>query len=128
MIPGFGKQTIVLVSAPSCDVVLQGPGVAPEHAHIVHQGGGKLVFVDLGTGATLMNMQPLAPGSQAPFDFRTTFACGSVTVPLNHPAIVLMLMARGSVPAIGLQLVVGREASRASLCLCTRRCRASTRR
>jgi ABC-type multidrug transport system ATPase subunit/pSer/pThr/pTyr-binding forkhead associated (FHA) protein len=115
MIPGFGKQTITLGSAPTCDVVLQGPGVAPEHARIVHQGGGTLLLLDAGAGPTFANGQPLAPGGQAPFDFRTTFALGQTPVPLNHPAIVLMLMARGNVPAPPGQLIIGRDAGRASL-------------
>ena len=115
MIPGFGKQTITLGSAPSCDVVLQGPGVAPEHARLVHQGGGALLLLDTGAGQTFANGAPLSSGGQASFDFRTTFVLGQTPVPLNHPAIVLMLMARGSVPAPPGRLVIGREAARASL-------------
>ncbi|MCC6648447.1 MAG: FHA domain-containing protein [Polyangiaceae bacterium] len=115
MIPGLGKQTITLGSAPSCDVVLQGPGVAPEHAQIVHQGGGRLVFIDLGVGASSKNGAQLPPRAQEPFDFRTTFACGQVPVPLSHPAIVLMLMSAGSLPYTPGQLVIGRDAARASL-------------
>src|SRR4051794_2546201 len=99
MIPGFGKQTIVLGSAPSCDIVLNGPGVAPEHARIVPRGGGKLLLLAAGAGATSANAQPVPPGGQVPFDFRTTFALGSVAVPLNPPALSLMLMARGNNPA-----------------------------
>ena len=45
MIPGFGKQNLTVGSAPSCDIVLAGEGVMPEHARIIHQGGGKLLFV-----------------------------------------------------------------------------------
>ncbi|RYE91754.1 MAG: FHA domain-containing protein, partial [Myxococcales bacterium] len=115
MLPGFGKQSIVIGSAPHCDIVLQGPGVAPEHARVHHQGGGRLVLSDNNTGATSANGQPLPPGGQAPFDFRTTFACGSVPVPLNHPALVLMLMAQGQQQAAPGQLIIGRDAARASL-------------
>ena len=115
MIPGFGKQTITLGSAPTCDVVLQGPGVAPEHAQIVHQGGGRLMFIDLGVGPSAKNGALLAPRAQEPFDFRTTFACGQVPVPLSHPAIVLMLMAVGNIPYTPGQLVIGRDATRATL-------------
>lgn len=39
MIPGLGKQRIVIGSAPHCDIQLNQPGVMPEHAAIVHQGG-----------------------------------------------------------------------------------------
>ena len=41
----FGKQSITVGAAPTCDVVVQGPGVMPEHARIVHQGGGQLLFI-----------------------------------------------------------------------------------
>jgi ABC-type multidrug transport system ATPase subunit/pSer/pThr/pTyr-binding forkhead associated (FHA) protein len=115
MLPGFGKQTIVIGSAPHCDVVLQGPGVAPEHARIHHQGNGVLLFIDAGASQTLCNGQPMAPGSQVPFDFRTTFVCGGAQLPLNHPAIVLMLMARGQLTAPPGQVIVGRDPTRSSL-------------
>ncbi|MCS6902403.1 MAG: FHA domain-containing protein, partial [Myxococcales bacterium] len=115
MLPGFGKQTIVIGSAPYCDVVLQGPGVAPEHARIAHQGNGVLVYIDGGAGQSLCNGQPIPAGGQAPFDFRTMFQCGGVQLPLNHPAILLMLMARGQQSASPGQLMVGRDPARSSL-------------
>jgi ABC transport system ATP-binding/permease protein len=116
MIPGFGKQTILIGSAPHCDIVLSGPGVAPEHARIVHQGGGVLVFQDGGAGPTFSGGQPMQPGTGKPFDLRTVFACGQVNVPINHPAIGLMLMEAGSIPAPAPgHLVIGREPQKASL-------------
>ena len=114
MIPGFGKQTISIGSAPTCDVVLQGNGIHPEHARIVHQGGGKLVFMVGSPGATAAG-RPLQPGEQVPFDFRTQFTVGPAQVPLNHPAITLMLMAQGSQQAPPGHLVIGRDPARASL-------------
>lgn len=114
MIPGFGKQTISIGSAPACDVVLQGDGILAEHARIVHQGGGKLVFMVAGPGASAAG-RPIAPGEQVPFDFRTQFMIGQVMVPLNHPAITLMLMAQGSVQVPAGQLQIGRDPARASL-------------
>ena len=65
MVPGFGKQTITIGSDPSCDVILG--GVEPRHAEIVHQGVGKLVFVN-GSGATVAGGRPLGPSEQVPFD------------------------------------------------------------
>ncbi|MFO0593167.1 MAG: FHA domain-containing protein [Polyangiaceae bacterium] len=114
MIPGFGKQTISIGSAPTSDVPLHGDGILPEHARIVHQGGGKLVFMAAGHGAAAGG-RPIAPGEQIPFDFRTQFTIGAAMVPLNHPAITLMLMAQGSVQAPAGQLVIGRDPARASL-------------
>ncbi|AUX41433.1 hypothetical protein SOCE26_028450 [Sorangium cellulosum] len=116
MIPGLGKQSITIGSAPTCDVVLVAPGVLPEHARIVNQGGGKLSFA-CGQGPASANGRPLAPGEQVPFDFRTQFVVAQTPVPLNHPAITLMLASPGTLaPAPG-QVVIGRDPARASLVL-----------
>jgi ABC-type multidrug transport system ATPase subunit/pSer/pThr/pTyr-binding forkhead associated (FHA) protein len=117
MIPGFGKQSITIGSGPHCEIHLGGPGVAAEHARIVHQGGGQLVFVDAGTSQTFANGQPVAPGSTTPFDFRTQFMVGQTPVPNTHPALTLMLMQKGELPVTPGQLVIGREAARASVVL-----------
>jgi ABC-type multidrug transport system ATPase subunit/pSer/pThr/pTyr-binding forkhead associated (FHA) protein len=115
MIPGFGKQTLTIGSAPHCDIRLGGPGVAPEHARVVHQGGGTLIFVDGGTGQTSVNGQPVPPGSNAPFDFRNQFVVGQTPVPLGHPMFALMLMAQGNAPVTPGQLSFGREPSRVNV-------------
>jgi ABC-type multidrug transport system ATPase subunit len=115
MIPGFGKQTITLGSAPHCEIQLGGPGVAPEHARIVHQGGGQLVFVDAGAGQTFANGQPMAPGSSQPFDFRTQFMLGQTPVPNAHPAMALMLMQLGNAPKQPGQAIFGRDPGRANI-------------
>ena len=115
MLPGFGKQTITLGSAPNCDVVLAGDGVTPEHARIVHHGGGKLMFVAGGMGQSSAAGRQLAPGEQVPFDLRTQFFLGRVPVPLNHPAITLTLMATGQLTPPPGQIVIGRDPSRASI-------------
>jgi pSer/pThr/pTyr-binding forkhead associated (FHA) protein len=114
MIPGFGKQSLVLGSAPGCDVLLQGEGVAPEHARILHQGGGALTFI-AGPGHTTANGRPLTQGEQVPFDFRTQFVCGRAPVPLNHRAILLAILAEGQHKAPPGQLVLGRDPARASV-------------
>jgi len=116
MIPGFGKQTIVLGSAPSCDIVLTGPGVAPEHARVVFQNG-QLVFVDGGAGPSFAGGQPVPPRGSVPFDLRTPFACGQVPVPLNHPAIALMLMDRGAVGAPPGHLILGRDVAKSTIAI-----------
>ncbi|MGK4006011.1 FHA domain-containing protein [Sorangium sp. So ce1036] len=116
MIPGLGKQSITIGSAPTCDVVLVAPGVLPEHARIVNHGGGKLLFA-CGQGPASANGRALAPGEQIPFDFRTQFLVAQTPVPLNHPAITLMLASPGTLtPAPG-QIVIGRDPARASLVL-----------
>jgi ABC transport system ATP-binding/permease protein len=124
MIPGFGKPNISIGSNPQCDVVLSAPGVGPEHARIVHQGGGKLVFIPSlpnafvqmqGPQGGATQTRPLQPGEQIPFDFRTAFTIANVTVPLSHPSILMMIMTVGQVNAARGQLVVGRDPTRSSL-------------
>src|SRR3954452_6502513 len=115
MIPGFGKEQISIGSAPDNEVVLQGPGVMPRHARIAKQNG-HLVYFDAGVGPSLANGAPVAPNQPVPFDFRTQFVVGQgVPVTLSHPAIVLMVMARGNVQAPPGHLVIGREAASASI-------------
>ncbi|MDI1482386.1 FHA domain-containing protein [Polyangium sp. y55x31] len=115
MVPGFGKQTLTIGSAPTCDVVIADPSVAPEHARLVHQGGGRLVFIGGGAAPSFANNRQLAPGEEVPFDFRTQFVVGRAPVPLSHPAIILSIMTTGSAPAPAGQLVIGRDPARASL-------------
>ena len=114
MIPGFGKEQVSIGSAPGNDVVLQGPGVAPQHARIVKQGN-QLTFLDNGQGPSFANGAPVAPNQPVPFDFRTQITLGQVPLPLSHPAIVLMTMAKGNASAPPGHLVIGREAAGASL-------------
>jgi ABC-type multidrug transport system ATPase subunit/pSer/pThr/pTyr-binding forkhead associated (FHA) protein len=116
MTPAFGKDQVSIGSALDNEVVLGGPGVAAHHARIIRKGG-QLFFVDLGAGhaPSSANGTPIAPQQPVPFDFRTVFAVGGVTVPLAHPAICMMLMSRGELEAPPGHVVVGRDAARASL-------------
>jgi ABC transport system ATP-binding/permease protein len=114
MIPGFGKRELTLGSAPDCDVVMQGPGVAPAHAKIVSQGD-RLALVDLGVSQTFANGQQIPPNTPVPFDFRTPFALGGVQVPIGHPRIVLMIAEVGTLPTQPGQLVIGRDPTQSTL-------------
>jgi ABC-type multidrug transport system ATPase subunit len=115
MIPGFGKQAIVIGSAPDCDIVLAAPGVAPHHARIVHQGNGVLVFIDNGQGPSAGAGRPIPPGQTVPFDLQAPFSVGQAQVPIAHPAIGLMLMARGQLSAPPGELVIGHDPAQANL-------------
>jgi len=110
----FGKDQVAIGSAPDNDVVLAAPGVAPHHARIVRQNG-QLFFVDLGAGPSTANGAPVPPQQLLPFDFRTVFAVGGVPVPLAHAALCAMVMSPGQFQAPRGQIVVGRDAARASL-------------
>ena len=115
MIPGLGKEVITLGSAPDNDVVLQGPGVAPHHARIVKQGAA-LSFVDLGRGAVARpTARPLAAAAARALRLPDGVRARASPVPLAHPAIALMLMSPGQLQAPRGQVIVGRDASRASL-------------
>jgi ABC-type multidrug transport system ATPase subunit/pSer/pThr/pTyr-binding forkhead associated (FHA) protein len=117
MIPGLGKQRILIGSAPHCDIRLGAPGVMPEHAAIVQQGGGSLIFVDSGTGPSTAGGKPLAPGSSTPFDFRTEFTVGQAPVPNAHPALALMLMVIGQAAHKPGELLIGRDPARANVAI-----------
>ncbi|HEY1960554.1 MAG TPA: FHA domain-containing protein [Polyangiaceae bacterium] len=113
----IGRDQITIGSAPTCDVVLQAPGVAALHARIVKQAGA-LALIDAGAGPTFANGAPVAPNQPVPFDFRTVFAVGQANVPLAHPAIVSMLMAPGQLAGVPRgHVVVGRDPARATLVL-----------
>jgi ABC transport system ATP-binding/permease protein len=114
MLPGFSKSTLLVGSAANCDIRLGGPGVAPEHARIVHSGG-QVTFTDAGAGPSLVNGQPLPPGGSAPFDFRSQFVVGQTPLPLAHPALALMLMEAGKAPVTPGQVVFGRDPARANI-------------
>ncbi len=115
MLPGFSKSTLLVGSAAHCDIRLGGPGVAPEHARLVHAGGGQVTFSDAGAGPTSVNGQPLPPGGSAPFDFRAQFVVGQSPVPLAHPALALMLMEAGKAPVTPGQVTFGRDPARVNV-------------
>jgi ABC-type multidrug transport system ATPase subunit/pSer/pThr/pTyr-binding forkhead associated (FHA) protein len=115
MIPGFAKQTIIIGSGPSADIRLSGPQLAPEHARVVHEGNGRLFFVDGGVGPSQAGGQQLAPGAKVPFDFRTPFVVGGAPVPLSHRALTLMLLELGQVPVTPGRLLLGRDPGRANV-------------
>ncbi|HXK17557.1 MAG TPA: FHA domain-containing protein, partial [Polyangiaceae bacterium] len=114
MIPGFSKSTLLVGSAPHCDIRLGGPGVAPEHARLVH-AGGQVTFTDAGAGPSSVNGQQLPPGGSAPFDFRAQFMVGQSPLPLAHPALALMMMEAGKAPVAPGQVVFGRDPARVNV-------------
>ncbi|HEV3194293.1 MAG TPA: FHA domain-containing protein, partial [Polyangiaceae bacterium] len=114
MIALLGKSHVGIGSAQDNDIVLAAAGVAPHHARLVRQGG-QLFFVDLGVGLSTASGTTMAPNARVPFDFRTSFAVGSAAVPLAHPLIGSMLMSPGQFQPPRGEVVVGRDAARASL-------------
>src|SRR5262245_49084817 len=115
MVPGLGKQRIVIGSAPQADIQLALPGVLPEHATIIHQGGGTLLFVDGGSGQSFANGQPIAAGRNAPCDFRTDSRVAQAAVPIAPHPLALMLMAQGQAPLKPGEVSLGRDPARANV-------------
>ena len=115
MIPGFGKQSITVGSGAGSDIRLGGPGVAAQHASIIREADGTLVFVNGSEGQTLINGHPLAPGERRPFDFQALFVVGQAAVPNAHPAIGLMLLEAGQAPLQPGQLIFGRDPSKSNI-------------
>jgi ABC-type multidrug transport system ATPase subunit/pSer/pThr/pTyr-binding forkhead associated (FHA) protein len=108
----FGKQSISIGSAPSSDIRLGGPGVAAEHARIERKSGGALVFVNLAGNTSRAGARVLSGGEEHPFDFRMPFTLGEATaLPLTHPAIAGLLLARGQLPLHAGPLRFGRDPS-----------------
>jgi hypothetical protein len=123
---GFGKEVVLVGSGRECDVLLSGSGVAALHARILRQEDFSLMFVNeagvethCGGGnprpSPLYRGRLLGPGESVEFDFKTLFRLGEVTVPLNHPAIAMMLMQIGSETAWRGRFVVGRDPSKSAL-------------
>ncbi len=114
MVPGFGKQRIVIGSAPHCDIRLGGNGVQPEHAAIVHEGGGKLVFIDGGSVRPPLTAYRSRPAPRC----RSTSARSSTSAKPRsnmHPALGLMLMQAGELALRQNELVFGRDPTRAHI-------------
>jgi ABC-type multidrug transport system ATPase subunit len=111
---GFGKEAVSIGSQADCDIVLEGRGVLAVHAHIVVGASGELTLKN-GDGETLAGDQALGPGAEAPFDFQTKFSIGAVSLPLDHPALALALMASGQKPEQRGGIIVGRDPAEAHL-------------
>jgi ABC-type multidrug transport system ATPase subunit/pSer/pThr/pTyr-binding forkhead associated (FHA) protein len=115
MIPGIGKPQLTVGSAPTCDIVLQGPGVAPNHLTLSMQGT-QLVATDLGSGMGSSHAgQPMQPGVPMPMQPQQPLYAGQTQVPLNHPAVGLLMLGQGTAPPAPGRLSIGREATRVNV-------------
>lgn len=109
LLASLGKQTIRIGSAPECEIVLGAPGIPSVAAIVVHQGHGRLSFVPEQGAICAQDGQPLAAGAATPLDFRSTFTVAGSVVPLLHPALCLMVMARGYLRVPAAALTIGRD-------------------
>ncbi|MEZ4393108.1 MAG: ATP-binding cassette domain-containing protein [Polyangiales bacterium] len=107
------RTQINIGSAPGCELVLQGNGVAPRHAVLVWRDG--LVLQDLGQGRTTVDGRPLAPNESVQLPgFHSAVVVGDARVPLTSPEISKLFLDRSSLAAqpAGV-VVVGRDPGRA---------------
>lgn len=111
----LSRQTVRIGSSDACEICLSGAGVMPIHAEIIHQGGGRLLFVPGASGVSRLEARELAPGREVPFDFRNQFFVGEVPVPVAHPDICLMVMSVGAKKPEGPHLDIGRDPERCHL-------------
>ncbi len=114
MIPGIGKPQLTVGSAPTCDLVVQGPGIAPHHLTISQQGG-QLVATDHVGGAS--HGAPLQPNVPVALQLQQPLYIGQVAVPLNHPSVGLLMLAQGAAPPQPGRLSIGREPSRVNIAI-----------
>ena len=85
MIAGFGKQSLLVGSAPHCDIRLGGVSVSPEHARLTHEGLGKITFSDLGHGRAASTAVRSRPARKRRSISDDQFMIGSAAVPNAHP-------------------------------------------
>ena len=116
MIPGFGKRVILVGSDEQCDIELTGAGVAPAHARVVNTRDEELWFIDRGLAASFAGGRRIPPRGSVRFDFLTEFACGNSRVPMDHPALSLMIMTRGALRRVSPErIVIGRDPGSSNL-------------
>ena len=114
MLSFFGKERISIGSAPDNDIVVQGPGIAPRHA-VIERRNRDLFYIDLGAGPSSLGGRPVPPNQPQAVDFRAPLQLGQVPLPLSHPALVSMILGRGTLDAPPGHFHIGREPEGASL-------------
>ncbi len=109
------RTSLIIGSAPGCDLPVQGNGVGPRHAELRWRDG--LVLQDLGQGRTTVDGRVLGPNEAVPLQgFHANVTVGDARVPLTSPEISKLFLDRTAVPtAAPGQVVVGRDPSRANV-------------
>ncbi len=106
------RTQINIGSAPGCELVLHGNGVAPRHAVLLWRDG--LWIQDLGQGRTVVDGRPLSPNESVQLPgFHSAVTVGDARVPLTSPEISKLFLDRSSLavqpPGV---IVVGRDPAR----------------
>ncbi|MDP3278317.1 MAG: ATP-binding cassette domain-containing protein [Deltaproteobacteria bacterium] len=107
------RSALILGSAPGCDLLFTGPGVAPTHAQLSWREG--LVLTDLSQGATFVDGRQLLGGETVTLSgWSANIVLGQTPVSLTAPEIALLFCERSQLAADPSgSFVVGRDPARA---------------
>ena len=109
------KSQLIIGSAPGCDLLVQGPGVAPRHAQLMWRDG--LWVQDLAQGRTEVDGRPLAPNESVQLaGFHARVMVGGAAVPLTSAEVSKLFLDRTALPPErpGV-VVVGRDPGRSQV-------------
>lgn len=106
------RTHVVVGTGPGADVVVQGQGVAPQHAHLL-QRDGVLYLQDLGQGQTAVDGRVLGRGETVALSgFHAQVIVGAAQVALTDPAIGQLFVERSPLPRNSHICLVGRDPGR----------------
>ena len=109
------KTHLIIGAAPGCDLLVQGPGVAPRHAQLMWRDG--LWLQDLAQGRTEVDGRQLAPNESVQLaGFHARVMLGGAKVPLESPEVSKLFLDRSALPFERPGVVtVGRDPGRAQV-------------
>jgi ABC-type multidrug transport system ATPase subunit len=109
------RSALIAGSAPGCDIVVQGPGVAASHVQLSWREG--LVLTDLAQGQTWVDGRQLAPGESVTLTgWGAQVYLGQSPLALHGNELALLFTERSQLaPEPGGTFVVGRDSARAHL-------------
>jgi ABC-type multidrug transport system ATPase subunit/pSer/pThr/pTyr-binding forkhead associated (FHA) protein len=111
------RSALIAGSAPGCDILVQGAGVAASHAQLSWRDG--LVLTDLSQGPTWVDGRQLLPGETVQLvGWGAQVFLGQSPLPLHGSELALLFADRsGLPPEPGGTAVIGRDPNRAHIVL-----------
>jgi ABC-type multidrug transport system ATPase subunit/pSer/pThr/pTyr-binding forkhead associated (FHA) protein len=109
------RSALIAGSAPGCDLLLQGPGVAASHIQLSWREG--LVVTDLAQGATWVDGRQLAAGETVALSgFSAQVFLGQTPLPLHTAEIAQLFCERSALPLDASNVaILGRDPTRAHI-------------
>ncbi|MBL8682254.1 MAG: ATP-binding cassette domain-containing protein [Myxococcales bacterium] len=111
------RSALIAGSAPGCDIVVQGAGVAASHAQLSWRDG--LVLTDLSQGPTWVDGKQLLPGETVQLvGWGAQVFLGQTQLPLHGAELALLFAERSNLaPEPGGTAIIGRDPNRAHIVL-----------